>query len=1097
MRKVYLYLFFLIFLNLFLLKHLLPINSPTLAQYETCGDGICDPSESCANCSVDCNCPPAPECDNDTYCEGDQGETCENCSDCGSCGYNCGLHDCCDGPVDCFVEMRCDQPDCVDTGCWPADCSGPCSSCTNPGNCYCESLADCGICASCECPIGQTCNTLVCNQAQHNCYSDCTSESPPPSNLPPPSQSPEPQCGDPTVICDCNDTGYINISWSIPTGTDSFALRVNDLDNGWPPHPSYSPAPVPCNLVNDDPLGNLCLDGISNSTNFFGRQGISGNSYSIWLHAVNDVCLPDPWAPYGSCSTTCPQPAYVQGRVNSAEQYHLNDIWEPCNYSCFWNQNSVAALLACAGYPNAYDYETAGLQVYCGVMPSDWFCNGNQCIGPWPCGGAFYKNPNSYEENDYVNCSVQGLPPGYVCYDPDDCDRSGFLAGGPNNWWFTIGKGYDCTNLNLPATANPGETVTITTDIFAFNDNNLLIDEVQYWYTLARANPADYCGLGAGANPATQWVNMGSQLTADVTCIPGTGCGTSYSWDIPSTLPDGTYTLASNVFGLDAWCTGNPGGSCNVANWACEDCFQDIDIICVDEPPDQPIAEVVPWVCDYAATFSWDSILATSWGNNCGLTADFYYVYMRKEGSSYNDNDPVCAYGRNDSVSTYSCNARATDWSGPGTYYYKVRASNNGNDFTNPLTWTDSAEMLFVRENIPPTPPENLDPSGDIETTNITLTWDPPQPPPNEPAYNTDVWGCNLNPADWDNHFTLWLRPNNNGFTNSDLVDGSCGAFTCGEDCTDKDEAQTTCGPNTDLIWGTTYYWQVRACNSASVLATDPFDPDFCALSLVSFTPYPGSWFQTAGGNVYASGTITSYVPNTATNRFFMGNLLFSPAYILSHGIPSGGGLDVGLDIPTQWAQSDPQWEVTSYTYTGEIYNYAWWADHLRDEVGATAWSSANLAGITNGVYNLAAGVTDLYGSFPANTQVAILSDHSIDISNNITVPVGSFLMVVVQGDITVNQGVTGNMANPPVQGIFIADDVITIEDSPLETIADQFVGAGSFIGWGGVILDRSIGNVDNVTNPALIFVFRPDFIINAPDYVKTIYFSNWQQVKG
>ena len=141
----------------------------------SCGNGTCDPGETCANCPIDCG-----------FCKGcgdgtcKAGENCLNCpQDCGSCP-TCGdgicksTENCVNCPQDCGVCASCGDGKCTGTEtCWncPQDC-GKCAGCPdgtcNNGKTCVSCPEDCGPCdfcgdGKCEAPF-ETCT---------NCPADC------------------------------------------------------------------------------------------------------------------------------------------------------------------------------------------------------------------------------------------------------------------------------------------------------------------------------------------------------------------------------------------------------------------------------------------------------------------------------------------------------------------------------------------------------------------------------------------------------------------------------------------------------------------------------------------------------------------------------------------------------------------------------------------------------------------------------------------------------------------------------------------------------------------------------------------------------------
>jgi hypothetical protein len=113
-------------------------STSTASGGPICGDGLCDPGETCQACPADCG-----SCCGDSVCAG--GETCQTCpADCGVCcgdGVCAGGETCqtCPTDCDCCGNGICDANEC--TFC-PFDCGDCC------GNGVCDFLEDCQICAT-------------------------------------------------------------------------------------------------------------------------------------------------------------------------------------------------------------------------------------------------------------------------------------------------------------------------------------------------------------------------------------------------------------------------------------------------------------------------------------------------------------------------------------------------------------------------------------------------------------------------------------------------------------------------------------------------------------------------------------------------------------------------------------------------------------------------------------------------------------------------------------------------------------------------------------------------------------------------------------
>jgi len=128
-----------------------------------CGNGTCEATESCSNCTSDCGaCPPI--CGNGT-CE--TNEDCSNCSgDCGTCPPTCGNGTCETGETcsNCASDCGACPPVCGNGSCETGEdcgsCSGDCGACPPVcGDGSCEAGEDCnscsGDCGTCPPPSGE------------------------------------------------------------------------------------------------------------------------------------------------------------------------------------------------------------------------------------------------------------------------------------------------------------------------------------------------------------------------------------------------------------------------------------------------------------------------------------------------------------------------------------------------------------------------------------------------------------------------------------------------------------------------------------------------------------------------------------------------------------------------------------------------------------------------------------------------------------------------------------------------------------------------------------------------------------------------------
>jgi len=150
-----------------------------------------------------------------------------------------------------------------------------------------------------------------------------------------------------------------------------------------------------------------------------------------------------------------------------------------------------------------------------------------------------------------------------------------------------------------------------------------------------------------------------------------------------------------------------------------------------------------------------------------------------------------------------------------------------------------------------------------------------------------------------------------------------------------------------------------------------------------------------------------------------------------------------------------------------------------------------------------------------------ITTDYNLTISGGagddttiIEVAEGGFLAFIVSGNITIDEAVGHDMdsigydtatflptnVNTNIEGVFIADGTFDIESNgDADTRDRKFIGAGTFVGWGGVNLRRDfddgiLGNALHNVQATETFIHRPDFLLSMPIEMK-VATHEWRQV--
>lgn len=247
-------------------------------------------------------------------------------------------------------------------------------------------------------------------------------------------------------------------------------------------------------------------------------------------------------------------------------------------------------------------------------------------------------------------------------------------------------------------------------------------------------------------------------------------------------------------------------------------------------------------------------------------------------------------------------------------------------------------------------------------------------------------------------------------------------------------------------------------------------------------------WFQVERGDVYAATQLSAIIP---TNQFFL----------VPNDTSSGVAIQGGQfsDILGGLHQSRP-WLVlnSSATMTGSWLNYV--ALNFGQTISTIAPSltvsnqeSFNNLNWTIHIEEPTSKVVRIDGDLTISGNLTIgsgdkytlLVDGQVTIdTNSITVSPGGFLAIVAAGDITFGSNTR------TIAGVYVSDSHLIVSNtSSDEGLSRQFVGNGTFVGMRGVVLHRNLNgdsstvydDLANNSNPAVKFVYRPDFLMNAP----------------
>jgi len=262
-----------------------------------------------------------------------------------------------------------------------------------------------------------------------------------------------------------------------------------------------------------------------------------------------------------------------------------------------------------------------------------------------------------------------------------------------------------------------------------------------------------------------------------------------------------------------------------------------------------------------------------------------------------------------------------------------------------------------------------------------------------------------------------------------------------------------------------------------------------------------GGWFQTQGGDISARDSIQVTIPSTcilAANQASCGSVniggtIYTPL-VRDLGADSGMVFSSNIDIfetPNAITTSTERSALSSYQ--GRVFDYGYYYA----QTGILSRESWNGSGkpvpSEEGTIYLSSGdiIIDSdwdMGGGGVDEKLFIIHNGNVTITSNINVEPGSYLGIVASGSITFASNVT------QVEGVYMAD-ALNIASTGNEATEQQFVGEGTFVGWSSVSLNRDRGTTNN-TAPSELFIFRPDFVIEAFDGVR-LPITRWQEVEG
>jgi len=291
----------------------------------------------------------------------------------------------------------------------------------------------------------------------------------------------------------------------------------------------------------------------------------------------------------------------------------------------------------------------------------------------------------------------------------------------------------------------------------------------------------------------------------------------------------------------------------------------------------------------------------------------------------------------------------------------------------------------------------------------------------------------------------------------------------------------TIASPNPSSVSSSPYRTNVYGVKvgSTTITAQAALSPSGSCSSSAPVSVEAQAWFQTQGGDIHAQGSLSDKIPSTATNPNLSLELNNYPG-IISH-LPEG---QVSFGDGFSSKSTAGNWVAPS-EYQGKPYG----SFQFFKKKFAMQMIEENFDGglpQADGVYYTKSSKT-LSGNWtvPASRWLVILVEGDVTIPQDIKVNKGGFLAIASSGKITFSGSVS------KAQGMFVAETIET--GTSATTLAGEGIFAASTFSLG-----RDFNDARNQTTPAETFVARPDFIMSSykdATYNLWWFFQKWQEI--
>jgi hypothetical protein len=323
-----------------------------------------------------------------------------------------------------------------------------------------------------------------------------------------------------------------------------------------------------------------------------------------------------------------------------------------------------------------------------------------------------------------------------------------------------------------------------------------------------------------------------------------------------------------------------------------------------------------------------------------------------------------------------------------------------------------------------------------------------------------------------DGSYTAWTnQPVVGSYTTYSFSDAAAAGQTLQLACWSRNApAAASSGYSADLYPGSTITWDLGYSLGAT-------------------------WFQTIGGDVYASTGISSGIPVGASPRYFDRTPTQGTAGVVTYG--ASYDFDSSATEEGESYISSPGWLANETYRATDFYAvmYHRFGSPAATHTGDTVFSSKPASGTYVVDGNLT--IDTAAWNVGAAEDIIVLVDGNLTITEDINLTDPGFVAFIVNGDIIVDPsvGVLYTSSTPALEGVYITSPTGTFHTGDSSVVgAQRFVGEGIFIA-GDFELERDLDalGVNNTTSSEL-FIYNPALLISMPDEMRDVPVT-WQEV--